>query len=118
MQIKMPCPDGVLRIAVLEAKGLRAVDCSRWEGPSSDPYVQITCGAQTWRTPTVAKELNPKWETQTGSHVKDFIVNDIHSQALIFEVFDEEYTWSGTGRQSDLLGQVSITPKELVDDCG
>eukprot|EP00746_Dinoflagellata_sp_MGD_P137334 gnl/MRDRNA2_/MRDRNA2_71132_c0_seq1.p1 gnl/MRDRNA2_/MRDRNA2_71132_c0~~gnl/MRDRNA2_/MRDRNA2_71132_c0_seq1.p1 ORF type:complete len:701 (+),score=161.14 gnl/MRDRNA2_/MRDRNA2_71132_c0_seq1:93-2195(+) len=114
-RIKSPRPAGILRVAVLEAKGLAAVDTSRWSSTvSSDPYCQITCGAEIWRTPTIKTELNPKW-ADAGGNVKDFVVTDMDSQALIIEIYDEDYTWTGSATQSDMLGQIVLSFKDVVN---
>ena len=51
-RIKAPRPEGVLRVRVEEARGLKPVDFSMFNRHgTSDPYCVITFGATTWRTP-------------------------------------------------------------------
>ncbi|KAJ9595368.1 hypothetical protein L9F63_027246, partial [Diploptera punctata] len=56
--LKMPEPEGVLRVHVVEAKQLMNMDF----GGKSDPYAIITVGAQEFRTQTINNTINPKWD--------------------------------------------------------
>jgi nicotinic acid phosphoribosyltransferase len=49
---------GALRVRVRHASGLRAAD----KGGTSDPFVAITLGGLTEKTPVVKKTLNPQFD--------------------------------------------------------
>lgn len=64
---------GVLRVLVRRASGLRGADRG---GTSSDPYVVVKIGSQEQRTRTIVRDLNPVW-AQTlefrGSSLTDLL---------------------------------------------
>lgn len=57
LSLKMPEPEGVLRIHVVEAKNLMKMDIGMLGKGKSDPYAIVTVGAQQFRT-QVRKLLN------------------------------------------------------------
>ncbi|XP_035891370.1 extended synaptotagmin-2 isoform X3 [Anopheles stephensi] len=62
LSLKMPEPEGVLRIHVVEAKDLMKKDISMLGKGKSDPYAIISVGAQQFRTQTIDNTINPKWD--------------------------------------------------------
>jgi len=60
--LKMPEPEGVLRVHVVEAKQLMKMDFGVLGKGKSDPYAIITVGAQQFRTDTIDNTVNPKWD--------------------------------------------------------
>ena len=52
-QITSPMPVGVLRLTVLRAKHLIAMDRAIFTEGSSDPYVLVYCGAEVYKSHTV-----------------------------------------------------------------
>ncbi|XP_053697530.1 extended synaptotagmin-2 isoform X2 [Sabethes cyaneus] len=62
LSLKMPEPEGVLRIHVVEAKDLMKKDISVLGKGKSDPYAIVSVGAQQFRTQTIDNTVNPKWD--------------------------------------------------------
>ncbi|KAH0949266.1 hypothetical protein HN011_000641 [Eciton burchellii] len=60
--LKIPEPEGVLRIHVVEAKHLMKKDIGMLGKGKSDPYAIINVGAQEFRTETIDNTVNPKWD--------------------------------------------------------
>eukprot|EP00397_Hematodinium_sp_SG-2012_P014640 GEMP01014888.1.p1 GENE.GEMP01014888.1~~GEMP01014888.1.p1 ORF type:complete len:699 (+),score=207.58 GEMP01014888.1:190-2286(+) len=54
-----PPPRGVLRLTVLEMRNLPAADFSMFGAGSSDPYAEVSVGAQNWKSDKVMGTLNP-----------------------------------------------------------
>jgi hypothetical protein len=66
----------VARLAItrLEARGIPAAD----KGGTSDPYVVITVGRDTFESPHVDKTLTPRWGTS-------FVTTDVRGRACVHE---------------------------------
>lgn len=62
VNMKSPPPLGVLKIQVLEGRGLTAADVSLFGKKSSDPFVEIEIGHGKARTSTVENTVNPVWD--------------------------------------------------------
>ncbi|XP_055547888.1 extended synaptotagmin-2 isoform X4 [Wyeomyia smithii] len=62
LSLKMPEPEGVLRIHVVEAKDLMKKDIGVLGKGKSDPYAIVSVGAQQFRTQTIDNTVNPKWD--------------------------------------------------------
>ncbi|XP_034486132.1 extended synaptotagmin-2 isoform X2 [Drosophila innubila] len=62
VSLKMPEPEGLLRIHVVEAKNLMKKDISMLGKGKSDPYAIINVGAQEFRTQIIDNNVNPKWD--------------------------------------------------------
>nr|ABY21755.1 RE26910p [Drosophila melanogaster] len=60
--LKMPEPEGILRIHVVEAKDLMKKDISVLGKGKSDPYAIINVGAQEFKTQIIDSNVNPKWD--------------------------------------------------------
>ena len=94
-----PAPQGVARITIVKAQDLEAAD----EGfnPTSDPYVTVAVGAESWRTETIPESLEPKWE-KANSH--NFMVYN-PDQWVCIDIFDED-----EGKTDDHIGGVIGLP--------
>lgn len=92
---KTPLPMGMLQIEVLEAKDLPAADTSITGKKSSDPFVKIKVGYDSYRTSTVENTLNPQWDDPPG-HL--FVYNA--TQIVRITVQDDDLMGD------DVLGQV------------
>ncbi|XP_058061694.1 extended synaptotagmin-2 isoform X3 [Anopheles bellator] len=98
LSLKMPEPEGVLRIHVVEAKDLMKKDISMLGKGKSDPYAIISVGAQQFRTQTIDNTVNPKWDYWCEASV------DVTHQTLIgIKLFD----WDRTG-DHDPLGRATV----------
>jgi len=58
LSLKMPEPEGVLRVHVVEAKNLMKMDIGMLGKGKSDPYAIITVGAQQFRTQVRESKFN------------------------------------------------------------
>eukprot|EP01062_Namystynia_karyoxenos_P055111 TRINITY_DN4583_c0_g2_i2.p1 TRINITY_DN4583_c0_g2~~TRINITY_DN4583_c0_g2_i2.p1 ORF type:complete len:1368 (+),score=254.80 TRINITY_DN4583_c0_g2_i2:101-4204(+) len=107
-RVKYPPGEGVLRVTVLSAKGLRASDISIGTlSKSSDPYVEVRVGCQVLRTAVEKGTVNPKWSRR---NVLDFVVYS-QQQWVQFDLWD----WDSVG-SDDWLGRVHFnTVRELRD---
>ncbi|XP_011304471.1 extended synaptotagmin-2 isoform X2 [Fopius arisanus] len=87
--LKMPEPEGVLRIHVVQAKHLMKKDISVLGKGKSDPYAIITVGSQEFRTKTIDNTVDPKWDFWC-----EFIVEDSAgaSNSVITRLFDKDNT--------------------------
>uniref|UniRef100_A0AAG5CWE3 Synaptotagmin n=1 Tax=Anopheles atroparvus TaxID=41427 RepID=A0AAG5CWE3_ANOAO len=98
LSLKMPEPEGVLRIHVVEAKDLMKKDISMLGKGKSDPYAIISVGAQQFRTQTIDNTVNPKWDYWCEASI------DVTHQTLIgIKLFD----WDRTG-DHDPLGRATV----------
>ncbi|XP_055611277.1 extended synaptotagmin-2 isoform X3 [Uranotaenia lowii] len=98
LSLKMPEPEGVLRIHVVEAKDLMKKDISVLGKGKSDPYAIVSVGAQQFRTQTIDNTVNPKWDYWCEACV------DVSHQTLIgIKLFD----WDRTG-DHDPLGRATV----------
>ncbi|KAF7989923.1 hypothetical protein HCN44_008597 [Aphidius gifuensis] len=61
-EIKMPEPEGLLRIHVVQAKHLMKKDIGMLGKGKSDPYAIITVGSQEFKTKTIDNTVDPKWD--------------------------------------------------------
>lgn len=67
VHMKSPEPKGVLRVEVLQGKGLRAADKNMLTGKQkSDPFVQVKIGLDRIRTSTQGGTVNPVWKDPPG----------------------------------------------------
>jgi len=80
-------PVGTLKLTVVSASGLVAVDSGgRWSKGSSDPYcVAFLGGAEVVRTHAVTKDLNPVWNCSGEASVIPS-----NGSELIFDVYDKD----------------------------
>ena len=106
-QIGMRCPEplGVLRVALEQGRNLIASDFQLLGAMTSDPYVVIDLGQETWRSPTIKCSLNPTWTTD---NVKDFVIYEL-GQIPQIRIFDHD-TYSA----DDFIGGHTTTPVETL----
>ncbi|XP_037038533.1 extended synaptotagmin-2 isoform X3 [Bradysia coprophila] len=102
--LKMPEPEGVLRIHVVEAKNLMKKDISVLGKGKSDPYAIVTVGAQQFKTQTIDNNVNPKWD-----YWCEACVDVSHLTLLGIKLFD----WDRTG-EHDPLGRATIEISNAV----
>uniref|UniRef100_A0A0P4VZS7 Uncharacterized protein n=2 Tax=Scylla olivacea TaxID=85551 RepID=A0A0P4VZS7_SCYOL len=103
-ELKCPAPAGVLRIQVIEAKNLMKKDVGLMGMGKSDPYCILRLGAQKFQTKTINNTINPKWD-----YACEFLVNDLHGQELMFEVYDVD---DGLNND-DLLGRANLDVHDI-----
>ncbi|XP_069702958.1 extended synaptotagmin-2 isoform X2 [Periplaneta americana] len=97
--LKMPEPEGVLRVHVVEAKQLMKMDIGVLGKGKSDPYAIITVGAQEFRTQTIDNTVNPKWDYWCES-----IVFESRGQILELQVFDAD----DISKKDENLGRATV----------
>ncbi|XP_047537598.1 extended synaptotagmin-2 isoform X1 [Vanessa atalanta] len=107
VDLRMPEPEGVLRIHLVQAQNLMKKDVSMLGKGKSDPYAIITVGAQQWKTKHIDNNINPRWE-----YWCEAIISSRKSQMLQCELWD----WDpGMGIQNDdYLGRCSLDISQVV----
>ncbi|KAM3966830.1 LOW QUALITY PROTEIN: extended synaptotagmin-like protein 2 [Aphomia sociella] len=107
VELRMPEPEGVLRIHVVQAQNLMKKDVSMLGKGKSDPYAIITVGAQQWKTKHIDNNVNPRWDFWCEA-----IISSRKSQVLQCELWD----WDpGMGIQNDdFLGRCSLDISQVV----
>jgi len=97
-EMQFPVPDALLRLGVVEARGLDAKDWS-WTGKgTSDPYAVVQVGDRLHSTPTERRTLKPCWGAGGWA---DFLVYSQH-QLVSLEVFD----WDMIPGCDDFIGRL------------
>ncbi|XP_059048982.1 extended synaptotagmin-1 isoform X2 [Achroia grisella] len=104
VDLRMPEPEGVLRIHLVQAQNLMKKDVSMLGKGKSDPYAIITVGAQQWKTKHIDNNINPRWEFWCEARVMQSL-----GQALEIEVFDKD-----EGNNDDHLGRCSMDISQVV----
>ncbi|CAH0722662.1 unnamed protein product, partial [Brenthis ino] len=94
VDLRMPEPEGVLRIHLVQAQNLMKKDISMLGKGKSDPYAIITVGAQQWKTKHIDNNINPRWEYWCEARIMQTL-----GQTLDVEVFDKD-----EGNDDDKLG--------------
>uniref|UniRef100_A0AAG5CWM2 Synaptotagmin n=1 Tax=Anopheles atroparvus TaxID=41427 RepID=A0AAG5CWM2_ANOAO len=102
LSLKMPEPEGVLRIHVVEAKDLMKKDISMLGKGKSDPYAIISVGAQQFRTQTIDNTVNPKWDYWCEAEV-----NAILRQEIELNLWDWDPGFPGV-QNDDFLGRATV----------
>uniref|UniRef100_A0A182N5H2 Uncharacterized protein n=1 Tax=Anopheles dirus TaxID=7168 RepID=A0A182N5H2_9DIPT len=97
LSLKMPEPEGVLRIHVVEAKDLMKKDISVLGKGKSDPYAIISVGAQQFRTQTIDNTVNPKWD-----YWCEAFIHAESGQTLQVVINDED------AGEDELLGRATV----------
>ncbi|CAH2068752.1 unnamed protein product, partial [Iphiclides podalirius] len=107
VDLRMPEPEGVLRIHLVEAQNLMKKDVSMLGKGKSDPYAIITVGAQQWKTKHIDNDVNPRWNFWCEA-----IISSRKGQMLQCELWD----WDpGMGIQNDdYLGRCSMDISQVV----
>uniref|UniRef100_A0A034VD48 Extended synaptotagmin-2 n=2 Tax=Bactrocera dorsalis TaxID=27457 RepID=A0A034VD48_BACDO len=98
ISLKMPEPEGILRIHVIEAKDLMKKDIGVLGKGKSDPYAVINVGAQEFKTQIIENNVNPKWDY--WCEAKIFVEL---GQSVDITVFDMD-----NGRDDERLGRATI----------
>ncbi|XP_051167181.1 extended synaptotagmin-1 isoform X3 [Leptopilina boulardi] len=96
--LKMPEPEGVLRIHVVQAKHLMKKDIGVLGKGKSDPYAIISVGAQEFRTKTIDNTVDPKWD-----YWCECVVTSAIAQQLTIHVWDLDDT-----KNDENLGRATI----------
>ncbi|KAL4715269.1 hypothetical protein ACJJTC_007851 [Scirpophaga incertulas] len=104
VDLRMPEPEGVLRIHLVQAENLMKKDVSVLGKGKSDPYAIITVGAQQWKTKHIDNNVNPKWDFWCEARVMQSM-----GQALEIEVLDKD-----DGNDDDKLGRCSLDISQVV----
>ncbi|GBP31229.1 Extended synaptotagmin-2 [Eumeta japonica] len=95
VDLRMPEPEGVLRIHLVQAKNLMKKDISMLGKGKSDPYAIISVGAQQWKTKHIDNNVNPRWDFWCEARIMQTL-----GQALEIEVLDKD-----EGNNDDKLGR-------------
>ncbi|CAG9782940.1 unnamed protein product [Diatraea saccharalis] len=106
VDLRMPEPEGVLRIHLVKAENLMKKDVSMIGKGKSDPYAIITVGAQQWKTKHIDNDVNPKWDYWCEARVMQAL-----GQTLDIEVYDKD-----DGNNDDKLGRCSLDISQVVRD--
>ncbi|XP_011689858.1 PREDICTED: extended synaptotagmin-2 isoform X3 [Wasmannia auropunctata] len=101
--LKIPEPEGVLRIHVVEAKHLMKKDIGMLGKGKSDPYAVINVGAQEFRTKTIDNTVNPKWDFWCECAVTSAI-----AQQLTILLWDSDDT-----KGDESLGRATIEVNQV-----
>ncbi|XP_045760573.1 extended synaptotagmin-1 isoform X3 [Maniola jurtina] len=104
VDLRMPEPEGVLRIHLVQAQNLMRKDVSMLGKGKSDPYAIITVGAQQWKTKHIDNNINPRWEFWCEARIMQSL-----GQALEIEVFDKD-----EGNDDDKLGRCILDISQVV----
>nr|XP_032522091.1 extended synaptotagmin-2-B isoform X4 [Danaus plexippus plexippus] len=103
VDLRMPEPEGVLRIHLVQAQNLMKKDVSMLGKGKSDPYAIITVGAQQWKTKHIDNNINPRWEFWCESVVRQT------GGSVAIQLFD----WDRAGRD-EKLGRCSLDISQVV----
>ncbi|XP_066521210.1 extended synaptotagmin-1 [Hoplias malabaricus] len=96
---------GVLRIHLLEAQNLVAMD-SMMGGMvkgKSDPYVKISVGEKTFKSHVIKENLNPTW-----NEMYEMILSPDPNLEVKFELYDKDID------SDDFLGRFKIKLQEII----
>jgi len=90
LDMMRPKPRGLLQIRLLAAERLAGTEWSMSTlvtgDLTSDPYVTVSLGAETWRSSTLWNTCNPKWEIE-NAHT--FVVDIPERERMHIQVFDD-----------------------------
>ncbi|KAL0850086.1 hypothetical protein ABMA28_011976 [Loxostege sticticalis] len=103
VDLRMPEPEGVLRIHLVQAQNLMKKDVSMLGKGKSDPYAIITVGAQQWKTKHIDNDVNPRWNYWCESIVQ------CSASTAVVKLFD----WDRAGRDEN-LGRCSLDISQVV----
>ncbi|KAL3970297.1 gamma-aminobutyric acid receptor subunit delta [Sarotherodon galilaeus] len=106
-QMRFPLPRGVVRVHLLEARDLLAMDTyvmGLVKG-KSDPYATLRVGNIHFKSKTVKKNLHPRW-----NEVYEFVVHEAPGQELEVELYDEDVD------KDDFLGSYNLDLGEVKSE--
>ncbi|XP_017849136.1 extended synaptotagmin-2 isoform X4 [Drosophila busckii] len=106
--LKMPEPEGLLRIHVVEAKNLMKKDISVLGKGKSDPYAIINVGAQEFRTQIIDNNVNPKWDYWCEACIFTTI-----NHLVGFSLWDYDQSMPGV-QADDVLGRASVDVASVI----
>ncbi|XP_032368818.1 extended synaptotagmin-3 isoform X2 [Etheostoma spectabile] len=98
-QMRFPLPRGVVRVHLLEARDLVAMD-TYMRGlvkGKSDPYATLRVGTRNFKSKTIKETLNPVW-----NEVYEFVAHEAPGQELEMELYDEDTD------KDDFLGRYNL----------
>ncbi|CRK99214.1 CLUMA_CG012486, isoform B [Clunio marinus] len=106
LSLKMPEPEGVLRVHVVEAKNLMKMDIGMLGKGKSDPYAIVTVGAQQFRTQIIDNNVNPKWDywCEAKIHAES-------GQTLQCNLYDKD-----DAKDDEMLGMYAEINETLVQE--
>jgi len=93
--------DTMLEVTVVQAKDIAALD----NGGASDPFVELTHGAQTSTTATEFKTLTPNWNTMFAFDYKPLC-------DVVVEIFDHDVFFIFTTKS--FIGQAKVPVHQLT----
>ncbi|XP_011881624.1 PREDICTED: extended synaptotagmin-1 isoform X1 [Vollenhovia emeryi] len=105
--LKIPEPEGVLRIHVVEAKHLMKKDIGMLGKGKSDPYAVINVGAQEFRTKTIDNTVNPKWDFWCEA-----MISSCNMQEAVVSLWDWDANVPGV-LYDDFLGRATIEVNQV-----
>ncbi|XP_071554718.1 extended synaptotagmin-2 isoform X1 [Temnothorax nylanderi] len=105
--LKIPEPEGVLRIHVVEAKHLMKKDIGMLGKGKSDPYAVINVGAQEFRTKTIDNTVNPKWDFWCEA-----MISSCNMQEAVVSLWDWDANVPGV-QYDDFLGRATIEVNQV-----
>ncbi|CAH1720627.1 unnamed protein product [Chironomus riparius] len=104
LSLKMPEPEGVLRVHVVEAKNLMKMDIGMLGKGKSDPYAIVTVGAQQFRTQIIDNNVNPKWDYWCEANVYAE-----SGQTLTVQLYDKD-----DAKEDERLGMATVEISSVV----
>mmetsp|Transcript_83902 Transcript_83902/g.237707 ORF Transcript_83902/g.237707 Transcript_83902/m.237707 type:complete len:710 (+) Transcript_83902:147-2276(+) len=126
-ELTSPQPEGILRVAVMETRGLRepglvtagrtvsdALERAtglRLGRSSMNPYVRVIFGDVDWRTKAKPGSANPLWQED---NVVDLTVHDRYAQQLSIAVYNEEHSLIWGVAQGQCFGKCSVGVETLI----
>jgi hypothetical protein len=109
--MQQPPPEGVIRLGLVEARGLEGMDWNLFSKRTSDPLAMIRVGARSHRTPTLQATCDPVWgDTGYG----DFFIYNL-KQAILIELFDGDIMPNNDDRLGDVRRLASGESIRLMD---
>mmetsp|Transcript_17244 Transcript_17244/g.51677 ORF Transcript_17244/g.51677 Transcript_17244/m.51677 type:complete len:659 (-) Transcript_17244:273-2249(-) len=102
-RITSPPSEGILKVHVCGAQGLLPMDIICCGQGTSDPYVQVRCGAHVFRSPTKSRTLSPRF-----SYECLIPISSLH-QRVKLTLYDEDLM-----SQDDFLGKLKLPVSVLA----
>ncbi|KAK3098160.1 hypothetical protein FSP39_016770 [Pinctada imbricata] len=91
---------GRLLVVIVEGRDLQPSDANG----KSDPYCEVSMGAQEHKTPVINSTLNPKWNKSM-----QFTIKDVEQDVLCITVYDRDLF-----SPNDFLGRTEVRVSELL----
>lgn len=103
--LQYPIPEGVLRVHLVEARGLVDSDSSLIGSGSTDPYAVLEVGAQTFRTTRKKNDSSPVWQ-----ETFEAFVDNCEGQELQICLYDHDIASKDTK-----IGEVNFKICSVVE---